>query len=87
MHPQADLPLPGFEHVEAPYWFDHEGDMEPDELGLHAARALEEKIVELGPERVAAFIGEPIQGAGGVIVPPASYWPEVQRSVPSTTCC
>ncbi len=79
MHPQADLPLPGFEHVEAPYWFDHEGDMEPDELGLHAARALEEKIIELGPDRVAAFIGEPIQGAGGVIVPPASYWPEVQR--------
>ena len=53
--------------------------MEPDALGLHAARALEEKILELGPDRVAAFIGEPIQGAGGVIVPPASYWPEVQR--------
>ena len=53
--------------------------MEPDALGLHAARALEEKILALGPDRVAAFIGEPIQGAGGVIVPPASYWPEVQR--------
>ena len=79
MHPQADLPLPGFEHVEAPYWFDHEGDMDPDEFGLHAARALDDKILELGPDRVAAFIGEPIQGAGGVIVPPASYWPEVQR--------
>ena len=79
MHPQADLPLPGFEHVEAPYWFDHEGDMDPDEFGLHAARALEDRILELGPDRVAAFIGEPIQGAGGVIVPPASYWPEVQR--------
>ena len=79
MHPQADLPLPGFEHVDAPYWFDHEGDIDPDEFGLHAARALEEKILKLGPDRVAAFIGEPIQGAGGVIVPPASYWPEVQR--------
>ncbi len=79
MHPQADLPLPGFEHVEAPYWFDHEGDMDPDEFGLHAAKALEDKILALGPDRVAAFIGEPIQGAGGVIVPPASYWPEVQR--------
>ena len=79
MHPQADLPLPGFEHVDAPYWFDHEGDMDADAFGLHAARALEEKILELGPDRVAAFIGEPIQGAGGVIVPPASYWPEVQR--------
>ena len=79
MHPQADLPLPGFEHVEAPYWFDHEGDMDPDALGLHAAKSLEDKILALGPDRVAAFIGEPIQGAGGVIVPPASYWPEVQR--------
>ena len=79
MHPQADLPLPGFEHVEAPYWFDHEGDMDPDEFGLHAAKALEDRILALGPDRVAAFIGEPIQGAGGVIVPPASYWPEVQR--------
>ena len=79
MHPQADLPLPGFEHVEAPYWFDQEGGMDPDAFGLHAARSLEDKILELGPDRVAAFIGEPIQGAGGVIVPPASYWPEVQR--------
>ena len=79
MHSQADLPLPGFEHVDAPYWFDHEGDMDPDAFGLHAARALEDKILELGPDRVAAFIGEPIQGAGGVIVPPARYWPEVQR--------
>ena len=39
------------------------------------------QILEIGPERVAAFIGEPIQGAGGVIIPPASYWPEIQRIV------
>ena len=71
--------MPDFEHVEAPYWFDHEGDMDPDEFGLHAAKALEERILALGTDRVAAFIGEPIQGAGGVIVPPASYWPEVRR--------
>jgi len=44
-----------------------------------AARALEEKIREVGEDKVAAFVGEPIQGAGGVIVPPETYWPEIQR--------
>jgi putrescine aminotransferase len=44
-----------------------------------AAKAVEDKILELGPERVAAFVGEPIMGAGGVLVPPETYWPEVQR--------
>jgi putrescine aminotransferase len=53
--------------------------MDPEEFGLKAARALESKIKKIGQERVAAFIGEPIQGAGGVIIPPASYWPEIQR--------
>jgi putrescine aminotransferase len=43
------------------------------------ARELEEKIKELGEENVAAFVAEPIQGAGGVIVPPATYWPEIAR--------
>ena len=53
--------------------------MTRDEFGLACARQLEAKIVELGAAKVAAFIGEPIQGAGGVIVPPATYWPEIQR--------
>ncbi|MFQ5959298.1 MAG: aspartate aminotransferase family protein [Alphaproteobacteria bacterium] len=79
MHTIFDLPLPGFAHVAAPYWYKHGGDLSPDEFGLQAARALEDKIVELGPEKVAAFIGEPIMGAGGLIVPPATYWPEIQR--------
>ncbi len=79
MHAQADLPLPGFVHIMPPYWYALGGDMSPEEFGRHAARALEEKIVELGPDSVAAFIGEPIQGAGGLIVPPDTYWPEVQR--------
>jgi putrescine aminotransferase len=72
------LPLPGFVHIDAPYWFAEGGEEEPDEFGLRIARALEAKIEELGAENVAAFIGEPIQGAGGVIIPPASYWPEVE---------
>lgn len=79
MHPQFDLPLAGFEHAGAPYWFAEGGDMDPDEFGLKAARSLEEKILALGADKVAAFIGEPVQGAGGVIVPPDTYWPEIQR--------
>ncbi|MEE8271441.1 MAG: aspartate aminotransferase family protein [Alphaproteobacteria bacterium] len=79
MHGQADLPLPGFVHVMPPYWYDFGGDLEPEAFGRLAARAVEDRILELGPDSVAAFVGEPIQGAGGVIVPPASYWPEVQR--------
>ena len=79
MHGQADLPLPGFEHVMQPYWFDLGGDLTPDELGLKAAEALENRILILGAQNVAAFIGEPVQGAGGVIIPPESYWPKVQE--------
>lgn len=83
MHPQWDLPLPGFEKVPAPYWFGAKaagyGDLSEDEFGAVVASRLEEKILELGPDYVASFSAEPVQGAGGVIFPPASYWPEVQR--------
>ena len=83
MHPQWDLPLPGFEKVPAPYWFGAKaagyGDLAPDEFGALIASKLEEKILELGADRVASFSAEPVQGAGGVIFPPATYWPEVQR--------
>ena len=54
------------------------GDLTPEEFGLAAADELEKKILELGPDNVAAFIGEPVQGAGGVIIPPPSYWPAVE---------
>jgi putrescine aminotransferase len=79
MHKQSGLPIPGIVHVEQPYWFGSDQTLSPDEFGLATARKIEEKIKEVGPGKVAAFIGEPIQGAGGVIVPPDSYWPEVQR--------
>ena len=78
MHRQGGI-IPDIVHVAQPYWYGEGGDMDPDEFGIQAAGAIEEKILELGAERVAAFIGEPIQGAGGVIIPPKSYWPEVQR--------
>ena len=79
MHKQSGLPIPGIVHVDQPYWFGSDQRLSPDEFGLAAARTIEDKIKEIGPDKVAAFIGEPIQGAGGVIVPPDSYWPEVQR--------
>ncbi len=81
MHAQGGLPIPGIVHIRQPYWYAEGGDLSPEEFGLVAARALEQKILEIGPERVAAFIGEPIQGAGGVIIPPATYWPEIQKIV------
>ena len=79
MHRQGGLPIPGIEHVMEPYWYKLGGEESPEEFGLTAARALEARILELGAERVAAFIAEPVQGAGGVIVPPDTYWPEVSR--------
>jgi putrescine aminotransferase len=78
MHKQGGLPIPGIVHIEQPYYFDLGGDLSPDEFGLQQARLLEEKIQELGVDKVGAFIGEPVQGAGGVIIPPDSYWPEIQ---------
>ena len=73
--------LPGIVHINQPYWFGEGGDMTPAEFGLARARELERKIEEIGPERVAAFIGEPVQGAGGLVIPPDTYWPEIQRIV------
>jgi len=79
MHEQGDLPIPGIVHIDPPYWYGLGGDLSQEEFGLKSARLLEEKILELGPETVTAFIGEPIQGAGGVIIPPMNYWPEIER--------
>lgn len=82
MHAQGDLPIPNITHIEQPYYFENglPGESEAD-FGLRAARWLEEKILAIGPDKVAAFIAEPVQGAGGVIIPPATYWPEIQRIV------
>ncbi|WP_051356467.1 aspartate aminotransferase family protein [Azorhizobium doebereinerae] len=79
MHAQGGLPIPGIIHVAQPYWWGEGGDLSPEEFGLKAALEVARAIDEAGPENVAAFIGEPIQGAGGVIIPPSTYWPEVQK--------
>ena len=78
MHEQTQG-LDYIRHIEQPYWYELGGDMSPDEFGLWAANELAKKIDELGEDNVAAFIAEPIQGAGGVIVPPDMYWPAVQK--------
>ncbi|MED5355396.1 MAG: aminotransferase [Pseudomonadota bacterium] len=78
MHEQTQG-LDYIRHIEQPYWFELGGDMSPDEFGLWAANELAKKIDELGEDNIAAFIAEPIQGAGGVIIPPDTYWPAVQK--------
>jgi putrescine aminotransferase len=79
MHAMGGLPIPDIVHIDQPYWFGEGGDQDREAFGLERARQLEAKILELGPDRVAAFIGEPVQGAAGVFIPPDSYWPEVRR--------
>ena len=71
----------GIVHIGEPNWWAQGGDMTPEAFGLMRAQELEAMILQLGVENVAAFIGEPVQGAGGVIVPPSTYWPEIQRIV------
>lgn len=72
----------GFRHIIDPYWYGEAKDGEtPAEFGLRAAKALEDEILAIGPENVAAFAAEPVQGAGGVKIAPETYWPEVQKIV------
>jgi len=79
MHEQGGLPIPDITHIDQPYWYGEGGDNSPAEFGLARARALETEIERIGADKVAAFIAEPVQGAGGVIIPPETYWPEIQR--------
>ncbi len=79
MHAQGGLPIPDMAYIDQPNWYAEGGETSPEDFGLERARQLEAKIAELGEDNVAAFIAEPVQGAGGVIVPPSTYWPEIQR--------
>ncbi|MDV7103659.1 aspartate aminotransferase family protein [Vibrio sp. TH_r3] len=79
MRQQTGCLVPDIVHIDQPYSFAECTDGDVEAFGLERARQLEEKILELGEDNVAAFIAEPIQGAGGVIIPPENYWPEIQR--------
>ena len=71
--------LPGCFHVDTPWLYRNPYTQDPAELGRICAELLEREIVFQGPDTVAAFIAEPVQGAGGVIVPPPNYWPLVRQ--------
>ncbi len=80
MHEKFDCPRPGFHHIEptpCAYRFAEPGESEED-FASRCAQALEDKILELGADNVAAFIGEPIMGAGGLMVPPTGYWQKIR---------
>jgi putrescine aminotransferase len=78
MHAQGGPWVPGIHHVMQPYPFNEGFGEDPLAFGERAADAIEQAILAAGPENVAAFIGEPVQGAGGVIIPPENYWPRVE---------
>jgi putrescine---pyruvate transaminase len=78
MHAQSGI-ISDIVHIEQPYHYGLAPNEDRDAFGLRAAGWLEQKILEIGADKVAAFIGEPVQGAGGVIIPPKTYWPEIQR--------
>jgi putrescine aminotransferase len=77
MHEQGDLPIPGIEHVVQPYAFMEANGRSLEQFTKDCVQAIEDRILAIGPHRVAAFIGEPVQGAGGVIIPPPDYWRQV----------
>ena len=79
MHDQGGPCVPGISHICQPYWFGEGRDMSQEAFGKQCAQALEEQILALGEDKVAAFIAEPVQGAGGAIIPPDSYWPAVKE--------
>jgi len=78
MHAQGGPWLPGIEHIMQPYVFGDANGEDAAAFGARAADALEQKILEVGPDKVAAFVAEPVQGAGGVIIPPDTYWPRIE---------
>ena len=77
--PMFEPRVPGFVHTVSPYPYRFAGARPGETVGQAAARMLEETILREGPETVAAFIAEPVQGAGGVIVPPDDYFPRVRE--------
>ncbi|MFN4155862.1 MAG: aspartate aminotransferase family protein [Paracoccaceae bacterium] len=81
MHDHQGVPVGNIFHAPAPDWWSNGGDLSPDEFGLKTVAETLALIDGIGADRVAAFIGEPIMGAGGVIIPPDSYWPALSKGL------
>ncbi|MEM9850743.1 MAG: aspartate aminotransferase family protein [Pseudomonadota bacterium] len=79
MHTQGGMPIPDISHIDQPYWYGEAAGEEPEAFALARAHLLAAEIDRIGADNVAAFIGEPVQGAGAVIIPHDAYWPEVER--------
>ena len=78
-HTAFDLPRAPILHTEAPYYFRRADRSQTEEqFSAHCAAKLEEMILEEGPDTIAAFIGEPILGTGGIVPPPTGYWAAIQ---------
>lgn len=79
-HKKFDLPLTQVIHTEAPYYFRRAGrDMSEEAFSAHCAAELEALIEREGAETIAAFIGEPVLGTGGIVPPPTGYWAAIQE--------
>ncbi len=78
-HRKFDLPLSNVIHTEAPYYFRRDDlDQTEEQFTAHCAAELEALIQAEGPDTIAAFIGEPVLGTGGIVPPPAGYWDAIQ---------
>lgn len=78
-HNAFDLPRAPILHTEAPYFFRREDrSMDEEQFSQHCADKLEDMILTEGPDTIAAFIGEPILGTGGIVPPPKMYWQKIQ---------
>jgi L-2,4-diaminobutyrate transaminase len=79
-HRKFDLPLNQVLHTEAPYYFRRDDlDMTEADFTAHCVQKLEELIAREGADNIAAFIGEPVLGTGGIVPPPEGYWPAIQH--------
>jgi L-2,4-diaminobutyrate transaminase len=78
-HKKFDLPLSNILHTEAPYYFRREDSSQTeDQFVTYCVNALEAQIAHEGADTIAAFIGEPVLGTGGIVPPPAGYWAAIQ---------
>ena len=79
-HKKFDLPLAQVIHTDAPYYYRRpDAGMSEEQFSAHCAAELEALIEREGPDTIAAMIGEPVLGTGGIVPPPAGYWEAIQR--------